>query len=135
MVVLVLNEPQNAALLLRLLQPAYRLKPYMLPKWAGTALLLAACAAFSRAEDAYRPACNQKNAGLMWPEAANRDHMVRARAAHCGELEMCTRDVWHYRWKPLTVRVDQLPGGNGLRKPSGCEAAPEPAQHSPDATK
>jgi len=111
----------------------------MLAKWLGTVFLVAAFAGLSAAEEPSRPACNKKNAGQLWPDAANTDHAVRSRAARCGELQMCSRDAWHYRWQPLTVRIDQLRGGSGLAKPAACEVSAEPTEHSSgsasDATK
>jgi hypothetical protein len=111
----------------------------MLARWIGTFLLLATFAGLSRAEEPARPACNKKNAGQLWPDAANSDHSVRARAARCGELQICSRDEWHYRWQALTVRIDQLRGGAGLAKPAACEVSAEPGDHPSvsvsDATK
>jgi hypothetical protein len=111
----------------------------MLAKCVSTFFVLLVFAGVSLAEEPSRPACNKKNAGQMWPDAANTDHTVRSRAARCGELQMCSRDAWHYRWEPLTVRLDQLRGGAGLPKPAACEESAEPADHSSgsvsDATK
>jgi len=95
-------------------------------KWMAVCILLGATAAI--AADPSRPACNKSNAGKLWPEAANHDHKALTKLAHCGELQMCIRDVWHYKWDSLTVRVDQLRGGSHFAKPAGCEVLPEPAQ-------
>jgi len=94
-------------------------------KWLATCLFMVASAASCPAEDAVRPKCTKKNVGQMWPEAANHDHKVLSRLAHCGELQMCIRDVWRYRWDSLTVRLDQLRGGSAFRKPAGCEVLPD----------
>ncbi|MBZ5609745.1 MAG: hypothetical protein LAP38_15905 [Acidobacteriia bacterium] len=81
------------------------------------------------AADDPKPACNQQNAGQMWPEAANHDAAARSKLARCGELQICTRTVWRYRWESVTVRLDQLPGGSKFRKPAECEvSAAEPPE-------
>lgn len=77
------------------------------------------------AED-LKPACNAQTAGKLWPDVANQDARLRKKLAHCGELELCTRGVWRYRWEALTVRLDQLRGGESIAKPAGCEILPEP---------
>ena len=73
-----------------------------------------------------KPACNELTAGKLWPDAANQDAKLRKRLARCGELELCTRGVWRYRWEALTVRLDQLRGGESIVKPVGCEILREP---------
>jgi hypothetical protein len=94
-------------------------------KAVATLLALAASARiWGAAPD--RPACNKHNAGQMWPNAANHDHQLVSKLARCGELQMCVRDVWRYRWTPLTVRLDQLRGGQRFQKPAGCEIPVEP---------
>jgi hypothetical protein len=72
-----------------------------------------------------KPACTERLAGQLWPEAANRDPLLRKKMARCGELEMCTRGLWRYHWEALTVRLDQLRGGSQLHKPAGCEQTAE----------
>ena len=99
-------------------------------KWLGTCLLVAASAGLCLAADASRPRCNKKTAGQMWPDAANHDQQLQARLARCGELQMCVREAWRYRWELLTVRIDQLPGGSGLGKPAACEISLELVDHS-----
>ncbi len=78
------------------------------------------------AADDSRPACNSENHGRMWPEAANHDPQLLVR---CGDLLICVRGTWHYRWEAPTVRVDQLARQLGkvtgpkskVPKPSVCE--------------
>lgn len=70
---------------------------------------------------AVRPVCKAENMGQMWPEAANHDPRALNKLAHCGELLICTRTYWHYRWQPLTVRLDQLRHRAGASKPGVCE--------------
>jgi hypothetical protein len=60
------------------------------------------------AEDGTRPICNYQNQGRLWPEAANRDRKAFANLMRCGELYMCVRGTWHYRWETPSVRIDQL---------------------------
>ena len=96
-------------------------------------ILLAAFAALSFAADPARPACNKKTAGKYWPEAANHDHKAFSKLAKCGELQMCIRDIWHYKWDLLTVRLDQLRGGSHLMKPAGCEILPGPAEETAES--
>lgn len=107
-------------------------------KWMAVCILLGAPAALCFAEDPPRPPCNKSMAGKMWPDAANRDHKALIKLAHCGELQMCSRDIWHYRWESLTVRLDQLRGSH-FAKPAGCEVLPEPteplAQSAANSTK
>jgi hypothetical protein len=75
------------------------------------------------AADDPRPACSSQNQGQMWPEAANRDSKLRARLIRCGELYICVRGLWHYRWETPTVRVDQLDreGKAKISKPRACD--------------
>lgn len=87
-------------------------------------VLLALGVSWAAAEEP-RPACNKNNVGQLWPNAANRDHVVLSKMARCGELEICTRGVWRYSWERLTVRLDQLRGGSKFRKPPACEVQPE----------
>ena len=55
------------------------------------------------AEPPPRPPCNARNQGMMWPEARPRDA--------CTEVQVCTRQVWRYRWQPATVDVSRLAKG------------------------
>jgi hypothetical protein len=78
-----------------------------------------------------RPACTAANAGQFWPEQANKDHKLAAKLARCGELRICTRGLFHYRWESPTVRADQLSKG-ALPIPAECrEAQPEDGSPSP----
>jgi hypothetical protein len=87
--------------------------------------LFAIWASVGRGADNPKPACSAKIAGQLWPEAANHDPALRKKLSRCGELELCTRGIWRYRWESLTVRIDQLRGGSQLPKPAGCEVLPE----------
>ena len=82
------------------------------------AVLIYSCLAFGQT----RPVCNAENAGRMWPEAANHDRALVGRLARCGELEMCSRGVWRYAWRPLTVRLGRSNESEVRGKPTGCAA-------------
>jgi hypothetical protein len=98
----------------------------MLLKWMVFFILLGASTGNCFSADPARPACNKKTAGKYWPEAANHDHKAFTKLAKCGELQMCFRDIWRYKWEFLTVRLDQLRGGSHFVKPAGCEVLPDP---------
>jgi len=59
-------------------------------------LELACCSARQPA----KPPCNAKNQGEVWPAP-------KARAA-CVPVEICTLEVWKYRWEPATVDVSRM---------------------------
>jgi len=92
------------------------------------ALLVASASVLGFASDDVKPTCDATNAGALFPEAANHDSQLRKKFSRCGELEVCTRGRWHFRWQPVTVRLDQLRGGSQLPKPAGCEVHPETEQ-------
>jgi hypothetical protein len=69
-----------------------------------------------------KPVCNAASVGRMWPDAANDNPRMVLRLSRCGELEVCTRRGWHYRWKSPTVTIEQLRDGAKSRRPAGCEA-------------
>jgi len=79
----------------------------------------------SVAQPAAKPRCNAHHSGDLWP----------AHPDACHPLEMCTLDVWKYRWERVTVDVSQL-GKDGKRKtgcedgkPSGAPAKPPAPSH------
>ena len=85
--------------------------------------LLAAVSTLCLADDISKPACNAQNYGRMWPDAANHDPKMLTKLSQCGELQICTRPGFRYRWESLTVRVDQLRRGKKKpATPAGCEA-------------
>ncbi|MBM3745160.1 MAG: hypothetical protein FJW34_05130 [Acidobacteria bacterium] len=86
------------------------------------ALLLAATGFLLSAEQ--RPACNSLTLGQLWPSVAEQDARAAHRLARCGQLLICTRGSWRYRWRPLAVRVDQLQKGVKPQPPAACQ---EPA--------
>jgi hypothetical protein len=47
-----------------------------------------------------KPPCNAQNRGQIWPAHNQRDA--------CQPVEMCTLNVWKYRWTSVTVPVWQL---------------------------
>jgi len=60
------------------------------------------------AETAARPACSAVTRGQFWPEAANNDGVAALRAAREGELAICTREGWRYRWSKVAVHWKSL---------------------------
>jgi hypothetical protein len=86
------------------------------------------------AADDSRPACSSENHGRMWPEAANHDPKLLARLVRCGDLLICVRGPWHYRWEAPTVRVDQLASHakSKASKPSVCEVPTAAQASGPD---
>jgi len=68
----------------------------------------------------------------MWPDSANHSPKQLSKLARCGDLAICTRGVWRYRWEALTVRLDQLRGGSKFRKPAACEV---PADESTEPSR
>jgi hypothetical protein len=77
------------------------------------------------AQDAEKPKCSADTLGQLWPADANHDSALFAKHSRCGELEMCVRKIWRYRWETLSVRVDQLAKNGQFRKPAGCETDAE----------
>jgi hypothetical protein len=59
----------------------------------------------------------------MRPDAANDNPRMVMKLSRCGELEVCTRGAWRYRWKSPTVTIEQLREGAKWRRPAGCEAS------------
>src|ERR1700731_4502308 len=85
--------------------------------------LVTAASLTGLAADSSQPACNAQNYGRMWPEPANHNPKLVTKLSQCGELQICSRSSWRYRWKSLTVRIDQLQ--RGKPKPprtAACEA-------------
>jgi len=70
-------------------------------------IIFAACA-LCFAKDTAKPQCGSRNQGEFWPDAANTDRELRSKLNHCGQLEICTYQVWRYKWKPVSVHVSQL---------------------------
>jgi hypothetical protein len=59
------------------------------------------------------PNCSAKPRGQFWPPEANQDRGLLLKLARLGELHMCTRGAWRYRWESPTVHVSQLAKGGG----------------------
>ena len=81
------------------------------------------------AQETPRPACNALHQGKFWPEAANTDPAAARRAAQCGQLEMCTLQVWRYKWKALTVHVAR----SANSEPSTDRKCTQPLASPPEA--
>lgn len=77
------------------------------------------------AEGPERPACNAVTLGKMWPLQANGNPQLRNKLFNCGELQVCTRGRWRYRWAPLSVRLDQLTKEGTSHRPPACVALME----------
>jgi hypothetical protein len=109
----------------------------MISRIQAAALLIAsACLASNDLKPAsgdLKPACDASTAGQLWPEAANHDSKLRKKFSRCGELEVCTLSKRRYKWKLITVRIDQLRDGSGLQKPAGCEALDATREEDPSA--
>ena len=68
------------------------------------------------------PGCSAKLRGQFWPPEANQDRGLLMKLARMGELRMCTRGAWRYRWESPTVHVSQL-GKGGDQVPHGADTA------------
>jgi hypothetical protein len=64
--------------------------------------------AMSLAQHADKPACNAKIQGQFWPQEANSDRFAARKLYQSGELEMCSIDVWKYRWEHISVNIRGL---------------------------
>ena len=58
--------------------------------------------------DSAKPVCNSQSLGTFWPESANSDRRNLYALSHTGELELCTRGFYKYRWQSLTVSYQEL---------------------------
>ena len=87
--------------------------------------MLAAAFGVISIPEADKPACNAENLGRMWPDAANSDPRLFTKLARCGALQVCTRQVWRYRWESPTVTLGQLRQGARPARPGACEESQE----------
>jgi len=69
------------------------------------------------AQPAERPPCNAKNHGAIW-----RDENAQT---GCNQIQVCTLNVWRYRWEAATVPISQL--SKDSRRRTVCETTPESA--------
>ena len=81
-------------------------------KW----LLVVACGLGVAAQEP--PRCGRSLRGTLWPEEANENREARQDALKCGELRICTRGLWRFRWEPVGGPYGKLGGG---KAPAGCE--------------
>ena len=77
------------------------------------------------AQDVEKPKCSADTVGQLWPTDANHDSALFAKHSRCGDLELCVRKLWRYRWETLSVRLDQLAKNGQFHKPAGCETDSE----------
>ena len=71
-------------------------------------VLLCACALANKDASEEKPRCRAKIAGDFWPDEANHDSKLASDLSRQGELEICTRTMWGYRWKSPTVNIRQI---------------------------
>jgi len=71
-------------------------------------IALAVLGSFCFAQQSRKPACRPQNQGRFWPEEANSDRDARRRLYQRGELELCTLEVWKYRWERISVNARGL---------------------------
>jgi len=83
-----------------------------------TLLVLFAMALSSWADSSARPPCNAHNRGAVWPTAREGDNRQPA--------QVCTLNVWKYRWQTVTVSVSDLVKKSRHAAPS--EVAPATAR-------
>jgi hypothetical protein len=70
---------------------------FLAPVWAGEALTPLA--------EAEPPKCEKVNRSQFWPHEANESPRTAMRLAREGKLLICTRDVWRYKWRPVTYNI------------------------------
>lgn len=66
---------------------------------------------FAYTEQVSKPACNVRNHGQFWPDEANRNAEAARRLLQQGDLEMCSLEVWKYKWEHMSVNVRDLAKG------------------------
>jgi hypothetical protein len=70
-----------------------------------TTLLIAFSAAICFAQEAPKPICNAKTQGQFWPAEANSNPQAVRRYTQSGELELCARGLWKYKWEHLSINA------------------------------
>jgi hypothetical protein len=55
-----------------------------------------------------KPECSRQMAGRFWPEGANSNPAMARQLSRRGDLEVCTRTTWSYRWASPTIDINQL---------------------------
>jgi hypothetical protein len=55
-----------------------------------------------------RPVCDADTVGLMWPNEANLNPQALQKLAKSGELWLCTKHPWRYKWEKPAVHFAQL---------------------------
>ncbi|MBK7929439.1 MAG: hypothetical protein IPJ98_18740 [Bryobacterales bacterium] len=51
------------------------------------------------------PKCEKAIRSQFWPQEANGNPRATMRLAREGKLLICTRDVWRYKWRPVTFNI------------------------------
>jgi hypothetical protein len=55
-----------------------------------------------------KPACDAKSLSKFWPDAANSDSRTLFDLSRTGQLELCTRGTFRYKWRALTVSYQEI---------------------------
>lgn len=71
------------------------------------ATLLLSVGALS-AEEAAKPPCTPALNGQLWPAQANSDKALARKLFQTGDLELCSVNVWRYRWQHMSVSYKSL---------------------------
>jgi hypothetical protein len=82
-----------------------------------TTLLIAFSTAICFAQEAPKAVCNAKTQGQFWPAEANFSPDAARRYTQSGELEVCARGVWKYKWEHLSINVRDLAKSKHLATP------------------
>ncbi|MFZ0592242.1 MAG: hypothetical protein WAM39_17395 [Bryobacteraceae bacterium] len=91
------------------------------------ALLTFSYATCLAASGSDRPVCNKMTAGELWPPQAKTHRAAFWRLSQSGELEVCSRAPWHYRWESLTVNVHYLAARQRTQGDAGEGSKSSPA--------
>jgi len=75
------------------------------PAWAPALAPARAEQPLSPIADADPPKCEKAIRSQFWPQEANGNPRVTMRLAREGKLLICTRDVWRYKWRPVTFNI------------------------------
>ena len=75
------------------------------PAWAPALAPARAEQPLSPVAEADPPKCEKDNRSRFWPLEANDNPRAAMRFAKEGKLLICTRDVWRYKWRPVTFNI------------------------------
>lgn len=80
---------------------------------------------------AARPVCNGENAGVMWPLEANFNPALVSKLSRDGQLWLCGRGHWRFRWEKAAVHVNQLLQERRSKDRRSHQSADGTEQHLP----